>query len=138
MLGKGSNDFLNGYQEGLLSIDQLRERVPLLHQHQKTLRAELQSIVDQTNDRAGFLRLADPHRIPYSLAQRRRQRLVSSNARESCDSWLKKFWSVKIPSLFVTASRFLRVRLKTAARSQKAQITFCVRCVISPLLSNLS
>jgi RNA-directed DNA polymerase len=44
---------------------------------------------------------------------------------------------VKIPSPFVTASRFLRVRLKTAARSQKAQITFCVRGVISPLLSNV-
>src|SRR6202022_5156941 len=65
------------------------------------------------------------------------KRLVSSNARESCDSWLKKFWSVKIPSPFVTASRFLRVRLKTAARSQKAQITFCVRGVVSPTLSNI-
>jgi RNA-directed DNA polymerase len=39
--------------------------------------------------------------------------------------------------LWVTASRFLRVRLKTAARSQNAQITFCVRGVLSPLLSNL-
>src|SRR5438445_3424240 len=32
--------------------------------------------------------------------------LVSSNARESCDSWLKTFWSAKIPSPFVTAFRF--------------------------------
>jgi len=56
---KGIERLLNAYQEGLLSIDQLRERMPLLHQRQKTLRAELQSIVDQTNDRAGFLRLAE-------------------------------------------------------------------------------
>jgi site-specific DNA recombinase len=57
-VGKGIERLLNAYQEGLLSIEQLRERMPLLHQRQKTLRAELQSIVDQTNDRAGFLRLA--------------------------------------------------------------------------------
>jgi site-specific DNA recombinase len=59
MLAKGSNDFSTPYREGLLSIAQLRERMPLLHQRQKALRAELQSIVDQTNDRAGFLRLAE-------------------------------------------------------------------------------
>src|SRR5713226_8798517 len=63
--------------------------------------------------------------------------LVSSNARESCDSWLKTFWSAKIPSSFVTAFRFLRVRPKTEDRSpQTVKITFCVRGVISPALSN--
>jgi hypothetical protein len=34
-------------------------------------------------------------------------------------------------------SRFPRVGPKTAARSQKAQITFGVRGVISPVLSNV-
>src|SRR6266446_1708561 len=64
--------------------------------------------------------------------------LVSSNARESCDSWLKTFWSAKIPSPFVTAFRFLRVRPKTEDRShQTVKITFCVRGVISPLLANV-
>src|SRR5260370_25568330 len=64
--------------------------------------------------------------------------LVSSNARESCDSWLKTFWSAKIPSPFVTAFRFLRVRPKTEDRSpQTVKITFCVRGAISPALANL-
>ena len=58
-VGKGIERLLYAYQEGLLSIEQLRERIPLLQQRQKILRAELQSIVDQTNDRAGFLRLAE-------------------------------------------------------------------------------
>src|SRR5207248_6154851 len=62
----------------------------------------------------------------------------SSNARESCDSWLKTFCWAKIPSPFVTAFRFLRVRPKTEDRSpQTVKITFCVRGVLSPLLSNL-
>ncbi|TMF84274.1 MAG: hypothetical protein E6I07_12505, partial [Chloroflexi bacterium] len=63
---------------------------------------------------------------------------MSSNARESCDSWLKTFCWAKIPSPFVTAFRFLRVRPKTEDRSpQTVKITFCVRGVLSPLLSNL-
>ena len=58
-VGKGIERLLNAYQEGLLSIEQLRERMPVLRQRQQTLRAELQAIADQTNDRAVFLRLAE-------------------------------------------------------------------------------
>jgi len=42
-----------------LSIEQLRERMPLLRQRQQALTAELQAIADQTDDRAAFLRLAE-------------------------------------------------------------------------------
>jgi site-specific DNA recombinase len=58
-VGKGIERLLNAYQEGLLSIEQLRERMPVLRQHQQSLSAELQAIADQTNDRAAFLRLAE-------------------------------------------------------------------------------
>ena len=60
-VGKGIERLLHAYQEGLLSIEQLRERVPVLRQRQQALRAELQAIADQTNDRAAFLRLAETH-----------------------------------------------------------------------------
>ena len=58
-VGKGIERLLNAYQEGLLSIEQLRERMPVLRQRQQALTAELQAIADQTNDRAAFLRLAE-------------------------------------------------------------------------------
>ena len=58
-VGKAMERLLNAYQEELLSIEQLRERMPGLRQRQQTLRAELQSIADQANDRAVFLRLAE-------------------------------------------------------------------------------
>src|SRR5262252_270871 len=58
-VGKGVERLLNAYQEGLLSIEQLRERMPVLRQRQQALSAELQAIADQTNDRAAFLRLAE-------------------------------------------------------------------------------
>jgi site-specific DNA recombinase len=58
-VSKGIERLLNAYQEELLSIEQLRERMPGLRQRQQTLRAELQAIADQANDRAVFLRLAE-------------------------------------------------------------------------------
>ena len=58
-VGKGMERLLNAYQEGLLSMDQLRERMPALRQRQQALRTELQAITDQINDRAAFLRLAE-------------------------------------------------------------------------------
>src|ERR1700752_2810549 len=58
-VGKGIERLLNAYQEGLLSLEQLRERMPALRHRQQTLSAELQAIADQTNDRAAFLRLAE-------------------------------------------------------------------------------
>jgi site-specific DNA recombinase len=58
-VGKGIERLLNAYQERLLSIEQLRDRMPLVRQHQQSLRAELQAIADQSNDRLAFLRLAE-------------------------------------------------------------------------------
>ncbi|HET6178486.1 MAG TPA: recombinase family protein [Candidatus Sulfotelmatobacter sp.] len=58
-VGKGIERLVNAYQEGLLSLEQLRERMPVLRHRQQTLSAELQAIADQVNDRAAFLRLAE-------------------------------------------------------------------------------
>ena len=58
-LGKGIERLLNAYQEELLSLEQLRERMPSLRQREQALRAELQAIADQATDRATFLRLAE-------------------------------------------------------------------------------
>jgi site-specific DNA recombinase len=58
-VGKSIERLLIAYQEELLSLEQLRERMPLLRQREQTLRAELQAIADQATDRATFLRLAE-------------------------------------------------------------------------------
>jgi len=58
-VGKGIERLLNAYQEGLLSIEQLRERMPGLRQREQMLRTELRAIADQVSDRAAFLRLAE-------------------------------------------------------------------------------
>src|ERR1700694_1446554 len=57
--GKGIERLVNAYQEELLSLEQLRERMPLLRQREQALRAELQAIADKASDRATFLRLGE-------------------------------------------------------------------------------
>ena len=58
-VGKGIERLLTAYQEGLLSIEQLRQRMPALRNREQMLRSELQAITEQISDRAAFLRLAE-------------------------------------------------------------------------------
>jgi site-specific DNA recombinase len=58
-IGNNIERLLTAYQEDLLSLEQLRERMPSLRQREQALRAELRAIADQANDRANFLRLAE-------------------------------------------------------------------------------
>src|SRR6266478_219469 len=83
-VGKGIERLLNAYQEGLLSIEQLRDRMPMLRQREQRLRAELQAIADQANDQATLLRLAETltaflerlHGAAHTLSITERQRIV--------------------------------------------------------------
>jgi site-specific DNA recombinase len=56
---KSIDRLLTAYQEELLSLDELRRRMPQLRQREHALQAELQAILDQVNDRAVYLRLAE-------------------------------------------------------------------------------
>ena len=50
---------LTAYQEDLLSLEELRRRMPYLRARQQNARAELQAILDQTADKMSLLRLAE-------------------------------------------------------------------------------
>jgi site-specific DNA recombinase len=54
---KGMERLVTAYQEALLSLEELRTRMPELRRREQTLQAELKSLTDQTNDRAAYLRL---------------------------------------------------------------------------------
>jgi site-specific DNA recombinase len=56
---KSMDRLLTAYQEDLLSLDELRRRMPELRRREHALQAELQSILDQVSDRAVYLRLAE-------------------------------------------------------------------------------
>ena len=58
-VGKSVERILSAYQEGLVSLEQLRERMPPLRQREQVLREEARAVADQSNDSAMFLRLAE-------------------------------------------------------------------------------
>ena len=58
-VGKSVERILSAYQEGLVSLDQLRERMPPLRQRERALREEARAIADQSNDSTSFLRSAE-------------------------------------------------------------------------------
>jgi site-specific DNA recombinase len=56
---KAIDRLLTAYQEELLSLDELRRRMPELRHREHTSQTELNSILDQISDRAIYLRLAE-------------------------------------------------------------------------------
>jgi len=56
---KAIDHLLTAYQEGLLPIEELRERMPELRRREQASNAELQTIADQSVTRAAYLRLAE-------------------------------------------------------------------------------
>ena len=58
-LSKGMDRLLTAYQEGLLSLDQLRCRMPELRKQDEALKAELQTLETAAGDQARYLRLVE-------------------------------------------------------------------------------
>ena len=56
---KAIDRLVTAYQEGLLPIEELRERMPELRRREQASNAELQAIADQSVTRAAYLRLAE-------------------------------------------------------------------------------
>src|SRR6202521_1612266 len=56
---KSIDRLLTAYQEGLLSLDELRERMPNLRRREQADNAELRAGVDQSVDRTAYLPLAE-------------------------------------------------------------------------------
>src|SRR5262249_44865956 len=56
---KSIERLMTAYQEELLSLDELRSRMPDLRQRERAMKAELQSIATQAQDRAAYLRLVE-------------------------------------------------------------------------------
>src|SRR5271165_1825843 len=81
---KSMERLLTAYQEDLLSLDELRRRMPELRAREQSMLAELQAILDQAADRVTFLRLAETltdflrrlHESAQSLEIADRQKIV--------------------------------------------------------------
>ena len=128
---------LTAYQEDLLSLEQLRERMPSLRQREQALRAELQSIADQTRERTMYLQLAES--LSAFLARLRvaadtlnifeRQRLVRLLIKEVLvgDDTIVIRHCIPVPSHRWTGA-ILR-HPSAPMKPESTEVTFCVRGV---------
>lgn len=58
-VGKGIERLLDGYQEGLLELEELRKRIPRLRKRQQTSKSELDAMESANSSQQNFLRLAE-------------------------------------------------------------------------------
>ena len=56
---KAIEKLVDAYQEGLLQLEELRERIPRLRKRERTLKSELEGLKAATAEKQVFLRLAD-------------------------------------------------------------------------------
>jgi site-specific DNA recombinase len=107
-VGKSMERLVTAYQEELLSLDELRSRMPELRARERGMRAELQAILDQAADRMSFLRLAETlasflqrlHDSAESLDIADRQRIVRLLVKEVLvdDDTITIRHSIPVPS----------------------------------------
>ncbi len=57
-VGKSVNNLVDAYQEGLLKLEELRSRIPMLRKREKTLERELRSFENVEAEQLAFMKLA--------------------------------------------------------------------------------
>ena len=143
-VGKSIERLLTAYQEDLVSLEQLRERMPRLREREQTLRTELHAMTEQTRDRAAYLRLAET--LAAFLTRLRgaadtldigeRQRIVRPVVKDvlvGADTIVIRH-CIPVPSGPPHGSSR---RGATPMTAEMSEVTFCVRGVVSPLLANI-
>ena len=90
---------IGAYQEDLISLDELRARMPDLRARQTSLRHQAQALDAQLADREVYLKLAEqPRRLPGHPPQQRRPPQPSKTASASCACSSRKSWSAQARS----------------------------------------
>ena len=102
---KSMERLLTAYQEDLLSLDELRHRVPELRAREQSMRAERQAILDQAADQISFLRLAETLTAFLQRLRQSAETLEIAERQKVAASWSGKSWSTMTPSRSGTRSR---------------------------------
>jgi hypothetical protein len=138
---KSMERLMTAYQEDLLSLDDLRGRMPELRKRQHVIHAELNAIENQLADRTGYLRLAET--VTSFLARlRETAKTLDVLGRQRIVRLLVKEILVSMPSSFDTRFQHRQVQMGAVVRLRplerprrlQTQVTFCVRGVTRQIL----
>jgi site-specific DNA recombinase len=80
---KSIERLLTAYQEELLSLDELRVRMPPLRQREQAMQAQFHAIHNQTADRAAYLKLAETLTAFWNACAQMLKPLILVSASES-------------------------------------------------------
>ena len=144
---KSSERLVTAYQEGLVTLAQLRQRMPALQKQTQAVESELQSLKMAAVDEAKYLQLAESLAGFRSKLRVRAEALDivgatadSAAAGEGSSGWDRHDYAapfdsdsaIRPPLERLTNTVFRRHRMQC-----RTQVIFCVRGVISPLLANI-
>jgi site-specific DNA recombinase len=97
---------LTAYQEELLSLEQLRQRMPALRKQRQSVDAELQSLALATADQSRYLRLTETLADFSTKLHARADALDVTESRKSRDCLYEKSLLAETLSSFGTRFRF--------------------------------
>lgn len=96
-LGHSVERLITAYQQELVTLDELRERMPALRKQQQILAADQQALELASADQARYLRLSETLADFRATLARVRTRSRSASGSRSCDSSSTKSGSVPTP-----------------------------------------
>ena len=143
---KSSERLVTACQEGLLTLSQLRQRMPALQKQTQAAESELQSLKMAAVDGAKYLQLAESLAGFRSKLRVRAEVLNIAVRQQILRLLVKEFWWGATPLRCAIQSRFRnpgrgqtdrRHSLPASPDQCRTQVIFCVRGVHSPLLANI-
>jgi len=146
-LGNNVARLITAYQEGLVSLAQLRQRMPELNKQSQAVESELQSLETAAVDQTRYLQLAE-NLDGFRIKLRERAKTLDVCERQQILRLLVKEVLVAADSLTIRHSIPIPQTAPVptgpppkgsypSGASQGHQVILCVRGVASPLLSNL-
>ena len=148
-LAKGMDRLLTAYQESLVSLEQLRCRMPELRQQDQAIKSELQSLETVAGDQAKYLRLVETLADFHARLQARAETLDVSERQKILRLLVKEVLvgretitirhSIRMPNSAPDPSGTPRPphAPEPPPMPNPTHVIVCVQAVISPLLANI-
>ena len=132
-VGKSIERLLDAYQEELISLTALRNRMPTLKKREQILQSQLQSLESAADEQQKYLRIADSLSAFLSLLRGRAETLQVTERQKIIRLLVKEILigkeTIIIRHSIPRAKKTLNLIPK---KTTSIKVTFCVRGVITP------
>ena len=135
--GKGIAKLLDAYQEGLLELDELRQRVPRLRTRERALKAEQEALQAATQEKRVFLQLAEQMDQFLAHLREKAQTLTVTDRQKILHLVVKEIQVGPQTLRIKHCIPWVHLHRPVPLDRVIPKVIYCVRGVISPLLANI-